>query len=252
MRSLFSNILAVILPIAVFGTSPTETNLLTPADKLPKATDSLSFDFSANIQSRHVWRGTLTCSAWNVQPTVNLSKGNFLVGAWAANTFDSSYSEFDLYVSYTIGGFTIALLDYFCPDETLAFNRLFDFNQPTTQHTVDATLTYNGPDQFPITIMASTLIWGDDLDDEGNNYFSTYIEAGYSLKPWVNTQFDLIAGFTTHNGYYAQGANMVNLGLQFEQPLLISDKFTLPIFGKIHVNPYTENIYFVFGFTLGS
>ncbi len=221
-------------------------------EKIPHTTDSLSIEFSANFQSRHVWRGSLTCNAWNIQPTFNVSKRNFLFGAWAAYTVNNSYAEVDLYASYSHGPFTVSILDYFCPNENLRFNRFFDINQSTTQHTIDITVSFDGTKRFPFTLMASTLVWGDDLNPAtGKNFFSTYLEAGYSWQRTPAQKFDFLVGFTPFNGYYADKASVVAVGVGINQSIKINDHLKLPIFGKLLVNPYSQNIFFVFGFTLG-
>ncbi|PKP36035.1 MAG: hypothetical protein CVT98_09495 [Bacteroidetes bacterium HGW-Bacteroidetes-15] len=239
------------LPLLSFGNPTKTSSLLEPIEKIPTATDSVSIQLSANLQSRHIWRGALTCDAWNVQPTINFSNKKFLVGAWGAYTIDNSYAEIDLYISYTIGNFTIALLDYFCPDETQRFNRLFDFHQSTTQHTLDLTLSFEG-EKIPVRLMASTLIWGDDIDPtSGKNFYSTYFEAGYLWKRTPNQEFDIFLGATPFKGYYANSLNIVSAGIGINQRISLTDSFQFPIFGKLVINPYTENIFFVFGLSLG-
>jgi hypothetical protein len=235
---------------AVVASDPNNT-MVDPLTKATHTTDSLSLEFSASFQNRHIWRGSLTCSAWNIQPTINLSKNNFLIGAWSAYTVDNSYAEVDLYISYSIGRLNIAVLDYFCPNETAAFNRLFDFNQRTTQHTVDVTLTYEISKKFPLSLMASTLVYGDDLNPKtGKNYFSTYVEASYIWTKKPKHQIETSIGFTPFEGYYASSLNVVNIGLSITKNLAITESFQLPVFGKLIVNPYSENIYFVFGLSI--
>lgn len=243
---------ALVINVSVLYATPTNTNTETH-DKIPVATDSLSIHLSANLQTRHLWRGSVTCSAWNIQPTATVSKRNFLVGFWGAYTVNNSYSEVNLYGSYTLGRFSFAVFDYFCPDETLKFNRLFDTNQQTTQHTFDATLTYSGTKKLPFSIMISTLIWGDDLNARTNeNYYSTYIEASYTWERTLTQKFEFYAGITPFEGYYANSTNLVNIGFSASQTLKVSSTFKLPIFGKVIVNPYTQNLYFVFGATIGN
>lgn len=240
------------LPLA--ATVPVDKDLASvsvPADHIPHATDSLSVDLSATILARHVWRGSLTCDAWNMQPSFNVSKRNFLVGAWAAYTVDNSYAEVDIYASYSLGSFTFSVLDYFCPNETLRFNRFFDLDQSTTQHTLDATLSFDGTEKLPITLMVSTLLWGDDLNpNNGRNYYSTYIEAGYTWERTAYQHFDFSVGHTPYRGYYANTFSVVSVGAGVTQTIKISESFSLPIFGKLILNPYTENLFFVFGLTL--
>jgi hypothetical protein len=220
-------------------------------EKIPESSDSLSFKYSAGFQTRHIWRGSLTCDTWNIQPSFNISRKNFLIGTWAAYTVDNSYSEVDLYVSYTLGNFTVALLDYFCPNSSMQFNRLFDFNQRTTQHTLDVNLSFNGTSKIPIQIMASTLIYGDDLNPVTNkNYFSSYIEANYTWTRTLQQQFEFFVGITPFEGYYAKSFKVVNTGFCVNQTILISESLKIPTFCKFLINPYAESAYLVFGLTL--
>ncbi|MFP4555439.1 MAG: hypothetical protein ACLFNU_01100 [Bacteroidales bacterium] len=227
--------------------------LAEPPEKIPASTDSLSISLSADFYTRHIWRGTLTCDSWNIQPTINLSKSNFQIGAWGAYTINNSYSELDLYVSYTWRNFSISVLDYFCPDETLKFNRLFDFKQQTTQHTIDAIASYDGTGKFPVRFMVSSLLYGDDLSPANNtNFYSTYIEAGYEWQPNKNQHFDVHIGLTPSKGYYAESFNVVSCGVAMNQTFQVTEQFSLPIIGKLIVNPYTENIFFVFGISISN
>jgi hypothetical protein len=143
------------------------------------------------------------------------------------------------------------LLDYFCPDETQTFNHLFNFKQKTTQHTLDAMISYEGPKKFPINLMISTLVWGDDIDPlSGKNFYSTYAEVGFTWERSSFQKFDLNFGVTPFEGYYANSFNVVNLGFGINQTVPVSEFLKIPVFGELIVNPYTENIFFVFGLTL--
>jgi hypothetical protein len=240
----------VVFQIGTQGKEPVNV-MVDPHERITHTSDSLSFEFSTSFQTRHIWRGSLTCSAWNIQPSFNLSKKNFLIGAWGAYTIDNSYSEVDLYISYSLGPFNLAVLDYFCPNETVRFNRLFDFNQRTTQHTIDVSLTFEGTKKLPLRIMASTLVYGDDLNPRtGENYYSTYIETAYSFKQNPNRQTEIFLGFTPFEGYYANTLYITNLGFSISQTIKKTENFELPIFGKLILNPFTENLYFVFGLSI--
>ena len=254
-RTVFTFAVLLLISFAGFAVNPNfnEDDLGTgSSDKLQSTTDSLSVEISANLQARHVWRGQLSCNAWNIQPSFDVSKNNFLVGAWAAYTVDNSYAEVDLYVSYTYKRFTLSLLDYFCPDETRKFNRFFNFKQSTAQHTIDAELRYNGTEDFPLTVSVSSLLWGQDLNPKPDERFlSTYIEAAYSWSVSDDMEVDAFAGLTPFKGYYADSFNVIALGAGVTQKVKITDNFNFPVFGKLVLNPYTENLYFVFGVTMG-
>lgn len=44
--------------------------------------------------------------------------------------------------------------------------------------------------------------------------------------------------------------NVVNLGLSTIKAIVISEKFSLPLTGKVILNPNKDQIFFVLGFTL--
>ncbi|MFO8021901.1 MAG: hypothetical protein R6U65_05490 [Perlabentimonas sp.] len=242
------------LPIhAIINNDKDKTLLVEPPEKIPASTDSLSINLSADFYTRHIWRGTLTCDSWNIQPTINVSKNNFQFGTWAAYTVNNNYSELDLYVSYTWRNFSISILDYFCPDETLRFNRLFDFKQQSTQHTIDAVASYDGSGKIPVRLMVSTLLYGDDLNPLNNkNLYSTYIETGYEWKLSNSQLIDFHIGITPYKSYYADSFNIVSCGIAMNQTLQITEEFSLPITGKLIANPYTENIFLVFGISVSN
>jgi len=246
--------LAFSLPnFAIISNDKDKSPLVEPPEKIPNSTDSLSINLSADFYTRHIWRGTLTCDSWNIQPTINVSKNNFLFGTWAAYTVDNSYSELDLYVSYTWRSFSFSILDYFCPNETLKFNRLFDFKQRSTQHTIDAVASYDGSGKIPVRFMVSTLLYGDDLDPlNNNNLYSTYIEAVYEWKLSSSQLIDFHIGITPYKSYYADSFNIVSCGIAMNQTIHVTEEFSLPITGKLIANPYTENIFLVFGISVSN
>lgn len=99
--------------------------------------------------------------------------------------------------------------------------------------------------------MISALVWGDDIDPlSGKNFYSTYAEVGFTWERSSFQKFDINVGVTPFKGYYANSFNVVNLGFGINQTVPVSEFLKIPVFGELIVNPYTENIFFVFGLTL--
>ncbi len=69
----------------------------------------------ADIMSRYVWRGLDYGSSPSIQPTLSFNIGNFELGYWGAIALTSNYMESDLYLKYTIKGFSVCLTDYYIP-----------------------------------------------------------------------------------------------------------------------------------------
>lgn len=208
------------------------------------------FSLSTDLVSRYVWRGLLYSANPNIQPTLDFTKGNFSVGAWGSYAVAAPYAEVDLYISYTLGNFTATIFDYYTEDETdLTVNNYFNWGKSTTPHSLEGAITFNGTEKFPVTFTASMFFYGYDWDAAGKNQYSTYFEVGYS-KQVGPTLINLFAGGTPAKGLYAQTAAIVNVGMGVSYELTLSEKFKLPVFGQLVLNPSAKDIFFVFGITL--
>jgi hypothetical protein len=72
-----------------------------------------------------------------------------------------------------------------------------------------------------------------------------YIEAALAFK---TVNFFVGGG---NEMYSADGSfNVVNLGLSTTKTIAVTDKFSLPLIGKVILNPNKEQIFFVIGFSL--
>ena len=147
--------------------------------------DSLTINVAADINSRYVWRGLDYGASPSIQPTLSLSKKNFEIGYWGAISTLGSYNEIDLYLKYTLKGFSIVATDYFFPLNTIPTTkteRYFNYEDKTTGHIIEGMLGWKGPEKFPLSILIGTSLYGADKDTSGDNRYSTYAEAGYSFK----------------------------------------------------------------------
>jgi len=215
------------------------------------ATETPIFSLSGDIKSRHTWRGGLTCSAWNIQPTLNMNLKNLTLGAWGCYTVDNSYSEIDLYASYKLGNFSATLLDYYNPIEGVKKNDFFNYNADTTRHLVDVNVKFHGTTDFPVYIMASTLVYGVDKKPNSNaNRYSTYVEAGYTLSLKADQRVDFFLGGTPHKSYYANEPAIVNVGMTVHNNVNVLSQKKLPLYISMIVNPRYQNIYFILGMTI--
>jgi len=219
-------------------------------------------NLGVDLMSRYVWRGLDYGASPNVQPTLSLSKGNFEVGYWGAISTRGTYSETDLYAKYTLKGFSIIATDYFFPVDMVPCEhqqKYFNYDNHNTGHVCETALQYKGPENFPISLYASTMVYGADkkidkiiilplngIDTTYKNNYSTYFEAGYSAVLGDNN-LDLFMGFTPDEGFYGTSAGIVNLGLTAYRKIKITDRFELPLKASLITNPQTENIYFIVG-----
>ena len=218
---------------------------------------SIAAEFSAgaDIMSRYVWRGRDYGNSPSIQPTVEYSTGNFSAGAWGAFSIDPDvYQELDLYLAYTFAEtFTLGVTDYFFPvyqsnDPTFSHN-YFEYDNETTGHILEANLIFEGTESIPITLAAHIAFYGADKNSDGDNNYSTYIEAGYAGK-LKDTEYNVFLGITPAEGLYGSDFGVVNLGLTITKEIKFSDSFSMPVTSGVIFNPQDENSFLVFGITL--
>jgi hypothetical protein len=225
---------------------------------------NVKLNVAADIVSRYVWRGLDFGASPNIQPTLSLTAGNFEIGSWGAISTLGTYSEVDLYAKYTLGGVSLGVTDYFFPTDGIPAadgQKYFNWKNASTGHVVETFAQYKGGEKFPVSLLASVLVYGNDKDFSKmeidaatsdttfKNNYSAYVELGYSFN--VKGQaLDVFAGFTPAAGFYGSEAAVVNAGISTSKKIAITDKFELPVKASLITNPLTQNIYFVLGITL--
>lgn len=206
-------------------------------------------NLNADIYSLHLWRGFANGNAPSIQPCVELKKGGFTFGAWAAYAINGSYSEIDLYVNFQLKNLKFSIFDYFMPETNGKKNSFFDFKNKTTRHTFDLIAEYDA-ENFPIRILASNFIFGDDRHTlTSKNMYSTYLELAYKVNiSGKKTEF--IAALTPHESYYANKLNVIMAGVKVMDKIKINSDIQIPMKAFLMLNPYTESIYFNLGISL--
>ena len=239
-----------------------------------KTAQPAAFSFGADVVSRYVWRGTDFGNSPAIQPNVSFSVAGFKIGAWGSYSFgpyskkinDSTtmtvgnFVESDLSISYTLKGFTVMVTDYFFPNPLSpnVDNNYFNYKNETTGHTFEASLSYAGPDKFPIQLYAGMHFYGDDKcqDSTGvcgagdKNNYSIYLEAAYQFTVKGIGVKPFIGGIPYESSWYGPSAGIVNLGVTVSKSIKITDSFSLPLYTSIITNPQSQSVFFVFGLTL--
>jgi len=202
--------------------------------------------FGADIYSRYNWRGLDFGNAPAFQPSLAFTAGGFSIGAWGSYAFPTTtttYAKNDLYASYAFsivstGNFTLLFTDYYYPSAGIKFS---DFEKNGGAHTVEAGMTYSGPEKFPISL-ALYLNVHNDVDN------SSYIQIGYPFSVYDAT-ITLAAGFVpSKSAYYVTNkANLINLNITATKSIAVTDKFSIPINGSYIANPALDITYLVFG-----
>jgi hypothetical protein len=235
-----------------------------------------SINFGADLMSRYIWRGIDFGNSPAIQPNLDFSWKGLNIGIWGSYAFAKhsimvndttvidagNYAETDLFISYTYQWFTVMVFDYFTlnglnPNEG---NRYFDFNNATTGHTFEGCLSFDGGEKLPLQVLASTLFYGDDKNQDSTgvygsgtkNNFSTYFELAYkiTLKKIGVELKPFIGGIPFGSAWYGPCAGVTNLGLTAKKEIPVTKTYSLPVQVSLITNPQAQSVFFVFGISL--
>jgi len=256
------------------GTSSLEAQEETALQESEEAEKAeITLNAGADLVSRYIWRGTNYGNSAAIQPTLSFSVAGLTFGAWASygltstnypvtdsTSVDFNYTECDLFLSYSFTYFTVILYDFYVPFpiDSLPGNNYFNWKNTTTFHTLEASLIFDGPEKFPLQVMASTLIYGADKDKDSTgvygagdqNNFSTYFELSYlfSVKGFELRPF--IGGIPFGSSWYGPNAGITNVGIHVGREIPVSKKFSIPVCLNLVFNPMAQKAYLVFVLTI--
>ncbi|MCD7901847.1 MAG: hypothetical protein LUH22_18950 [Bacteroides sp.] len=209
-----------------------------------KAQDNVEVSVGADIVSSYIWRGQ-DCGGVSIQPTISVAKSGLSLTAWGSVGLDKDDTkEFDLTLGYNIGGFNIAITDYWFDYG----GKYFQYAAKKTDHLFEATVGY---DFGILSVNWNTNFAGADYfkeksDGTWDRAYSSYAEVAVPFK-LGGFDFSAELGLTPWEGAYSDGFNVVNIGLGVSKEIRITDSFSVPAFAKLTVNPNTEKTYFAFG-----
>ena len=204
---------------------------------------SAQVKFGMDLYSHYVWRGA-DLSAQSLQPSITYTTGGLSVGAWASYSTIGTYSENDLWASYSVGPVSVYFTDYYVPSATTA--GFFNYANNGGAHTLEGGLGYTGPAVFPVTVAAYYNLSGD-----ADN--SAYIQASYPFTIDTVTSLSVFVGGTPSRSityYGTTKGTITNFGLTFSKTVKVTESFSLPFNASYIINPYTEKSYLVFGISL--
>ena len=215
-----------------------------------QAQETVKTTISTDVVSSYIWRGQ-DLGSTAVQPTLGIDYKGFSLSAWGSyglvNTADTK--EFDLTLSYTIGGLNIGMTDYwFDRGGRDPENRYFKYDAHGTNHVFEATVGY---DFGVASVQWFTNFTGNDYEADGKRAYSSYMEVVVPFKlsaiEWTAT-----AGAVPSESvqYGTNGFAVTNLALKATKDIKITDSFSVPVFGQIAANPCSQKAYLAFGFTL--
>lgn len=213
---------------------------------------SSPFGASVELTSKYLWRGQEYGEAPTIFPTLSYTTGGLCIYATGAYTFDNSWREADLGVSYTIKDFTLGVVDYYYPTPTGERDKLFEFDKDKTGHLFEGCLTYT-PSKLPISAMLSTIFYGADKNLDGDQAWSTYAELGYHYDFSETNIFSVALGASLNKSFYNNfetGFSIVNIALKYQTAIPTGKKYSIPVSAQYVINPQKEKSYIAFSIGL--
>ncbi len=212
------------------------------------ASDSLKVDLSlgADLVNHYIWRGLMLSNSPSIQPSMSVSYGGLSFGSWASySTNPAEFQEVDLFLSYSIGSFTIGVNDYYNPTDSIGKeDHYFNYTKKSSLHTLEPYISISEIGGTHFSATASLFAYGNDRDETGKNLYSSYLELSYSTT--VNDYgLDLFGGATLNKGFYADKPAIINLGVSLSKEINITDSFNIPCKGSFIVNPNSQKVYLV-------
>lgn len=208
-----------------------------------------------DIVSRYIWRGfDLGSDVPSIQPTVEFDAGGFGIGFWGAYPIASpgALNEVDIYTSYGFdlaesGNLSIGVTDYTNPNSGTKYGNFNNYDDPQGPgaHFLEANLNYSGPEKFPISLSFNIFFYNVE-----NN--PIYFQVGYAAKV-KDVGVDFFVGGTPGEKAFYYGTdqfNLINAGITASKEIKVTDSFSLPVFGSVILNPNSQDLFFVFGFSL--
>lgn len=211
-----------------------------------EAQDKVEVDLSADVVNQYIWRGQ-DLGHVSIQPSLELGYKGLSLAAWGNVGFESKDTkEIDLTASYTIGGFSIGVTDYWTDEGE---DRYFLYDAHRTNHLFEA---FAGYDFGVASVNWYTNFAGcDGVGKSGDRAYSSYLQVAAPFLlgglDWTATVGVVPYATTT---YDTEGFAVVAAGLRASKEIPITEHFKLPLFAEIATNPHDQKAYFVFGLTI--
>ena len=192
------------------------------------------FNVNIDIFSSYIWRGTRLGTGPHIQPSVTYSAGGFTAGVWGS--FNAAgYSEADPYISYKFPfGLSLGVTDYYYPGFKFS-----DFSTGTGSHAIELNAGFS---KGVVNLSANYIV--NEAGNAGSYGKDVYFEAGGTFS-----SFSIFAG--AGNGWHTSNGkfNLCNVGISTVKKIAITDRFSLPLTGKIIFNPDRQDLFVVAGFS---
>ena len=212
------------------------------------AQDKVEATIQADVVSQYLWRGQ-ELGQVSLQPSLGLSYKGLSLTAWGSVGLSEpgDTKELDLTLAYSTGGFNIGVTDYWfnSPNE-----RYFCYGAHSTSHVFEANVGY---DFGPVGVQWYTNFAGNDgVGNGGSRAYSSYVEVSAPFR-LAGCDWSAAVGAVPYaTDFYssADGFAVTNVSLEASKDISVTERFAIPLFAGLAVNPSTEKTYLYCGFTL--
>lgn len=207
---------------------------------------------SVELTTKYLWRGQEYGEAPTFFPTLNYSISGFSVYATGAYTFDNSWREVDLGLSYTWKGLTIGLVDYYYPTMVGQNDNYFNIKSGETGHLLESCISYEF-EKIPISVLVSTFFYGADKNLEGKQAYSSYAELGYHYDFKDESVITVALGASLNRSLYNNfdtGFSIVNIAAKYQRDIYSNANISIPASVQFVVNPQKQKNYISFSLGL--
>lgn len=206
------------------------------------------FHMSLMVQSKYMWRGIEYGTSPVLFPTLSYDNDGLYIYGMGGYATDGSHQEVDLGISYSIGGLTISVNDYYYPTAVGQDDQYFNFKGKETGHWMEGCLQYS-PQKIPFWILLSTYFAGADRNPDNNNQaWSSYAEIGGRYDFDDENNLSLALGAALNKSFYndyAHSLSICNVELKYAHDFSYK-KITIPVSVSYIVNPFREKSYVTF------
>ncbi len=210
--------------------------------------EGVGYSIGTDVVSSYVFRGTTLGMGPAIQPGAELTYGGFALGAWGSTgIFDSSCNELDLYLNYSIGGFSVGATHYYYFDGVAGDDKASFFGEGTQ---TEVMLSYTISDELPLSISWYTMVGGCEkglLADPEKRPFSSYLELGYSHSLTSGLSLSYTAGMSPWTGVWGEGFTVPNLSVRADYELALGDACTMNAFLQPVYNTISDDFMCVLG-----
>ena len=209
------------------------------------AQSTVEADLTLEFVSSYVWRG-LHMGSSALQPELSLGWKGLAFSVWGSTGLAKSSNEIDLTLSYTTGGLTLSIIDYWDDSDD---TRYFFYRSRETGHSFEGAIKY---DFGPVAVSWQTFFAGNDYQEvDGKRAFSSYFEISAPFR-LVGLECLAKAGVVPWASDYYETERFAfqTVSLKAVKNIPITKKFTLPIYGELIASPANKKLNFVAGFII--